>query len=104
LPIKDCAEIARVGQSASDFSGQAVRPNLEFAPIALSQFRGKWLVLFSYPLDFRFGSPPEIIAFSDTNDKFAEIGARIIGISGDSVFLHLAWIGTDRKEGEMGLN
>jgi peroxiredoxin (alkyl hydroperoxide reductase subunit C) len=97
-----CPEIARIGQPAPDFSGQAVLPNLEFAPITLSQFKGKWLVLFSYPLDFTFVCPTEIIAFSDAKDKFAKIGAEIVGISTDSVFSHLAWIGTDRKEGGIG--
>jgi peroxiredoxin (alkyl hydroperoxide reductase subunit C) len=101
-PGKQCAEIARIGQPATDFSGQAVLPSLEFADLTLSQFKGKWLVLFSYPLDFTFVCPTEIIAFSEAYEKFTTIGAEIVGISTDSVFSHLAWIGTDRKEGGIG--
>jgi peroxiredoxin (alkyl hydroperoxide reductase subunit C) len=96
------AEIARIGQPAPDFTGQAVFPSLEFEPVALSQFKGKWLVLFSSPLDFTFVCPTEIIAFSEAYDRFTAIGAEIVGISTDSVYSHLAWIGTDRKEGGLG--
>jgi peroxiredoxin (alkyl hydroperoxide reductase subunit C) len=101
-PGKPCPEVARIGQAAPEFSGQAVLPNLEFVTLELSQFKGKWLVLFSYPLDFTFVCPTEIIAFSEAYEKFTQIGAEIVGISTDSVFSHLAWIGTDRKEGGIG--
>ena len=62
----------------------------------------KWLVLFFYPLDFTFVCPTEIIAFSEANKKFEEIGAKVAAISVDSQFTHLAWVNTDRKEGGLG--
>ena len=63
---------------------------------------GKWLVLFFYPLDFTFVCPTEIIAFSEANSKFEEIGAKVAAISVDSQFTHLAWKNTPRTEGGLG--
>lgn len=97
-----CCEIAKVGQVAPDFKAQAVMPNLEFQEIELAQYKGKWLVLFSYPLDFTFVCPTEIIQFSEEYDQFKKIGCEVLGMSVDSVFSHLAWINTPRKEGGLG--
>jgi peroxiredoxin (alkyl hydroperoxide reductase subunit C) len=72
-----------------------VIPSTEFVDISLSQFKGKWVVLFSYPLDFTFVCPTEIIAFSNAYERFKAVNAEIVGLSTDSVYLHLAWIGTD---------
>ena len=99
---KPCCEVARVGQPAPAFKAQAVFPSLEFKDIELSQFKGKWLVLFSYPLDFTFVCPTEIIQFSEQYDQFKKINCEVVGLSVDSVFSHLAWIGTPRKEGGLG--
>ncbi|OHT14484.1 Peroxiredoxin-1 [Tritrichomonas foetus] len=97
-----CCEVARVGQPAPAFIGQAVLPSLEFKNLELSQFKGKWLVLYSYPLDFTFVCPTEIIQFSEQYDQFKKINCEVIGLSVDSVFSHLAWINTPRKEGGLG--
>jgi peroxiredoxin (alkyl hydroperoxide reductase subunit C) len=97
-----CGEFARIGQPAPDFTGLAVVPSTEFVDLSLSQFKGKWLVLFSYPLDFTFVCPTEIIAFSNAYERFKAINAEIVGLSVDSVYSHLAWIGTDRKAGGIG--
>jgi peroxiredoxin (alkyl hydroperoxide reductase subunit C) len=97
-----CAQFARIGQAAPDFTGLAVVPSTEFVDISLSQFKGKWLVLFSYPLDFTFVCPTEIIAFSNAYERFKAINTEIVGLSTDSVYAHLAWIGTDRKQGGLG--
>jgi alkyl hydroperoxide reductase subunit AhpC len=99
---RPCPEVARIGQPAPDFTGQGVFPSLEFQPVALNDFKTKWLVLFSYPLDFTFVCPTEIIAFSDAYDRFRAINCEIVGMSTDSIYTHLAWIGTDRKEGGLG--
>jgi peroxiredoxin (alkyl hydroperoxide reductase subunit C) len=93
---------AVIGQPAPEFKGLAVLPSTEFKEISLSQYKGKWLVLFSYPLDFTFVCPTEIIAFSNAYGKFKAAGAEIVGLSVDSVYSHLAWIGTDRKQGGLG--
>ncbi|TGG90477.1 MAG: peroxiredoxin [Aphanocapsa feldmannii 277cV] len=91
----------RVGQQAPDFTATAVYDQ-EFVEITLSQYRGKHVVLFFYPLDFTFVCPTEITAFSDRYTEFAELGTEILGMSVDSQYSHLAWIQTDRKSGGLG--
>jgi peroxiredoxin (alkyl hydroperoxide reductase subunit C) len=94
-----------VGQPAPDFEMPSTR-NLEKLNenVKLSDYRGKWLVLVFYPLDFTFVCPTELTAFSDHYDEFQGVGAEIVGISTDSVYSHRAWIQTPRdKNGIEGL-
>ncbi len=91
----------RVGQTAPDFNAEAV-VDQEFKTIKLSDYRGKYVVLFFYPLDFTFVCPTEITAFSDRHADFKAVNTEILGISVDSVFSHLAWIQSDRKLGGVG--
>jgi peroxiredoxin (alkyl hydroperoxide reductase subunit C) len=91
-----------VQQPAPDFKAQAVMPNKEFKEIKLSDYNGKYRLLFFWPLDFTFVCPTEIIAFSDRNEEFAKLGVQILGVSIDSHFTHLAWRNTPRTEGGLG--
>ncbi len=91
----------RVGQMAPDFSATAV-VDQNFKIVKLSDYRGRYVVLFFYPLDFTFVCPTEIAAFSDRHDEFKALNAEILGISVDSEFAHLAWIQTERKLGGVG--
>jgi peroxiredoxin (alkyl hydroperoxide reductase subunit C) len=91
-----------VTQEAPDFTAQAVMPNNEFAELTLSKLRGKYVVLFFYPLDFTFVCPSEIIAFDKALDKFKERNAQVVGVSVDSHFTHLAWKNTPRDKGGIG--
>lgn len=75
----------RVGQEAPDFTATAVYDQ-EFKDITLSSYKGKWVVLFFYPLDFTFVCPTEIAGM----DVLAE-HANVVGISGDNEFCKLAW-------------
>ncbi len=95
---QDCI---RVGQQAPDFSATAV-VDQEFKTIRLSDYRGKYVVLFFYPLDFTFVCPTEITAFSDRYDEFKQLNTEVLGASVDSEFSHLAWIQKDRKSGGVG--
>ncbi len=92
---------AQVQKEAPDFTATAV-VNEEFKPIKLSDYRGKYVVLFFYPLDFTFVCPTEIVAFSDRIKDFHDRGAEVLGVSVDSQFSHLAWIQTPRAEGGLG--
>jgi len=91
----------QVQQQAPDFKGQAV-VGTGFKEITLKSYKGKWLVLFFYPLDFTFVCPTEIIAFSDRSGDFKKIGAEIVACSVDSHFTHLAWVNTPRNKGGLG--
>ncbi|MEB3188052.1 MAG: peroxiredoxin [bacterium] len=86
---------------APDFTATAV-VNKQFEQLTLSQFKGKNVVLFFYPLDFTFVCPTEIIAFSDRIEEFRKRNTEVIGVSVDSQFSHLAWINTKREEGGLG--
>ena len=90
----------QVQGQAPEFRSLALMPNKEFTEISLSDYKGKWVVFFWYPLDFTFVCPTEIIAFGDRQDEFSAINAQVIAASCDSHFTHLAWVNTPRSEGE----
>jgi alkyl hydroperoxide reductase subunit AhpC len=92
---------AQVQKPAPDFTATAVVGG-EFKQVKLSQFRGKYVILFFYPLDFTFVCPTEIIAFSDSAAQFEKRGCQLLGASVDSEYSHLAWIKTPRKDGGLG--
>jgi len=91
---------AMVGQPAPDFE-MASTKNIDKLNenVKLSDYRGKWVVLVFYPLDFTFVCPTELTAFSDRYEEFEGIGADVIGISTDSAFSHRAWLKTARDKG-----
>ncbi|MYA91767.1 MAG: peroxiredoxin [Synechococcus sp. SB0663_bin_10] len=91
----------RVGQQAPDFTATAVFDQ-EFQEVKLSQYRGKYVVLFFYPLDFTFVCPTEITAFSDRHEEFSSKDTEVLGVSVDSEYSHLAWLQTDREAGGLG--
>jgi len=91
----------RVGQQAPDFTATAV-VDQEFKEVTLSQYRGKYVVLFFYPLDFTFVCPTEITAFSDRYADFSSKNTEVLGVSVDGQFSHLAWIQTPRNQGGLG--
>lgn len=94
-------ECLRVGQVAPDFMATAVYDQ-EFKIVKLADYRGQYVVLFFYPLDFTFVCPTEVTAFSDRYEEFAAANAEVLGISVDSEFSHLAWIQTERTAGGVG--
>ncbi|HEV8139634.1 MAG TPA: peroxiredoxin [Pyrinomonadaceae bacterium] len=93
-------ESAQVGKPAPDFEILSTK-NIEKLndPVKLSDYRGKWVVLLFYPLDFTFVCPTELTTFSDRYTDFEGIGAEVIGISTDSVYSHRAWLQTPRDKG-----
>ncbi|MFV1966040.1 MAG: peroxiredoxin [Pirellulaceae bacterium] len=91
-----------VTKEAPDFKAQAVMPDGSFQEVSLAEMRGKYVVLFFYPLDFTFVCPTEIIAFSERAADFEELGVQLLGVSVDSHFSHLAWRNTPRAEGGLG--
>lgn len=93
-----------VGKSAADFTAKAVMPDnsIEY-DFSLKQYvRGHKCVLFFYPLDFTFVCPSEIIAFNNRVGEFSERGTKLLSISVDSHFSHLAWKNTPYNKGGVG--
>ena len=91
-----------VGKPAPDFTATAVYGNNEIGELKLSDFKGKHVVLFFYPLDFTFVCPSELIAFDHRLAEFKQRGVEVIGVSIDSQFTHLAWKNTAIKDGGIG--
>jgi alkyl hydroperoxide reductase subunit AhpC len=105
-----CCLHVQVGQPAPPFKATAVVGS-GFADVSYEdgtltvgdqKYKGKYLVLFFYPLDFTFVCPTEIIAFSDRVDEFEHLGVKVLGVSVDSQFTHLAWKNTPRNKGGLG--
>jgi len=92
-----------VGQKAPNFKMLTTKDMQTLNHVAsLEDYKGKWLVLFFYPLDFTFVCPTEITAFNDRLQEFADLDCEILGVSTDSVHSHRAWIKSPRAEGGLG--
>ena len=91
-----------VGKQAPDFTATAVFGDNQIKDLKLSDYRGKYVVMFFYPLDFTFVCPSELIAFDHRLDEFKKRGVEVIGVSIDSQFTHLAWKNTPVEKGGIG--
>jgi peroxiredoxin 2/4 len=92
---------AQVGEFAPGFTLDALvstEKGKEFKKITLSELRGKWVVLFFYPMDFSFVCPTEIKGFGEATDRFEKLNAVVLGASTDSKYTHLAWV----QRGDVG--
>jgi len=93
----------QVTQAAPEFKATAVMPDNTFNDkFQLSDYRGKYVLLFFYPLDFTFVCPSEIIAFNKRLKEFEERGVQVVGVSVDSQFSHWAWKSTPVEKGGIG--
>ena len=87
-----------IGQPAPQFVCPAVLDKGEFKDIKLADYKGKWVVLFFYPLDFTFVCPTEITQFRDALSQFREAKAEVLGCSIDSQHSHKRWLRDDLKD------
>jgi len=92
---------AKVTMPAPDFAATALVGE-EFKNIKLSDYKGKYVVLYFYPLDFTFVCPTEIIAFDERLAEFKKRNTEVLGVSVDSQFSHLAWNKLERTKGGLG--
>ncbi len=88
--------VAQIGKPAPEFTAAAFHEG-KITEVSLKSYRGKWVVLFFWPLDFTFVCPTEIQGFNDKKAEFDKLNAQIIGASVDSVHSHKAW-----SEGALG--
>lgn len=99
----DFVPVPLVSTEAPDFTATAVMPDGSFnKEFKLSDFHGKYVVMFFYPLDFTFVCPSEIIAFDKALGEFTKRDCAVIGVSTDSHFSHLAWKNTKPENGGIG--
>jgi alkyl hydroperoxide reductase subunit AhpC len=87
-----------VGKPAPKFKTQAIVKG-QIKEVSLDEYKGKWVVLFFYPLDFTFVCPTELTGFADRVADFQSRGAEVLGVSIDSQYSHLAWYNTPRNKG-----
>lgn len=88
----------KIGKVAPNFTAEAAIGG-QIKKISLSDFGGKYKLLFFYPLDFTFVCPTEILALQENLDKFEKLNTQVLGISVDSAFSHSAWLNTPREKG-----
>ena len=88
--------VAQIGKPAPKFTAEAY-VNGEIKEVSLCDYKGKWVVLFFYPLDFTFVCPTEIQGFNDKKAEFDKLNAQVLGASVDSAHSHKAW-----SEGALG--
>ncbi len=88
-----------VGQKAPDFKAKAVIKDKIYDDFSLSDYLGKYVVFFFYPLDFTFVCPTELHAFQEKLKEFEKRNAQVIGCSIDSWFSHAAWLKTPKVAG-----
>ncbi len=88
-----------VGKQAPDFTAEAAQGNRMIDKFTLSDYKGKYIVLFFYPLDFTFVCPTELLAFNEKLNEFKKRGVEVIAASVDSVNSHYAWLNTPVKKG-----
>ena len=82
----------RIGKQVPNVSGEALLSDGSFKPVKLSDYKGKWVVLFFYPLDFTFVCPTEIQGFNKHYEEFKKLGVEVLSVSTDSVYSHKAWV------------
>ena len=83
-------EDVEVGEEIPDFMLEAYHED-KVKDVLLSDYRGKWLILFFYPADFTFVCPTELEEMADYYDKFKAENAEVLSVSTDTVFVHKAW-------------
>lgn len=88
-----------VGMPAPEFTEKAVKGNQVIESFSLKSFKGKYVILFFYPLDFTFVCPTELHAFQEKLAEFQSRNTELIGCSIDSHFSHLAWLNTPKSQG-----
>jgi len=91
-----------VTREAPDFTADVVNPDNSFGQFKMAEQRGKYTLLFFYPLDFTFVCPSEIIAFDKALAEFKKRNCDVVSVSIDSKFSHLAWKNTPREHGGIG--
>lgn len=91
-----------VTREAPDFSAAAVYPSGKIENFTLSDFKGKYVCLLFYPMDFSFVCPSEILAFNRKEEEFKKRHCILAGISTDTEYTHMAWVNTEPGKGGVG--
>src|SRR3989338_5819636 len=99
MSVAETSNGLQVGQKAPDVTAQALMADGTFKEVKISDYKGKWVVLFFWPLDFTFVCPTEIQGFNKHYQEFKKLNTEILGASTDSVYSHKA--GADSSLGKI---
>ncbi len=83
-------EICMINHPAPNFTAEVFHEG-QIKKVSLKDYIGKWVIMFFYPADFTFVCPTELGEMADRYEKFKELGAEILSVSTDTVFVHKAW-------------
>lgn len=101
--MNNSTTFASVTNLAPDFTAIAVMADNAFkSDFKLTDFHGKYVLLFFYPFDFTFVCPSEIVAFDRELQEFKSRNCEVVGVSVDSQFSHYAWKNTPQAKGSIG--
>ncbi|WP_040657275.1 peroxiredoxin [Orenia marismortui] len=85
--VQETGDIPRINEPAPDFTAITTQ-----GEISLSDYRGRWVMLFSHPSDFTPVCTTEFVSFAENYDRFRALNTSLIGLSIDSVYSHIAWV------------
>jgi peroxiredoxin (alkyl hydroperoxide reductase subunit C) len=88
-----------IGKKAPEFTAKAIIKNEIIDDFSFSNFQGKYIIFYFYPLDFTFVCPTELHAFEEKKEEFKKRDAQVIACSIDSCYSHLAWLNTPKAMG-----
>jgi len=93
-------EMAEVGRKVSDFEAKALHAGKE-KNVKLSDYAGRWVIVFFYPKDFTFICPTELEEMAEYYDKFKKLNTEVLSVSVDTVEVHKAWHDTSKAVGKV---
>jgi len=91
---KQAVSLPRIGEAAPEFKAVTTQGNINFP----SDYKGSWVILFSHPADFTPVCTSEFMTFASLEDKFAEANCKLVGLSVDGLYSHIAWLRTIKEK------
>jgi peroxiredoxin (alkyl hydroperoxide reductase subunit C) len=86
--------LPRIGEMAPEFQAVTTQGNINFP----SDYKGSWVILFSHPADFTPVCTSEFMTFASMEDRFAEVNCKLVGLSVDGLYSHIAWLRTIKEK------
>jgi len=86
----EVVSMPRIGDKAPAFKAVTTQGPIDFP----AQYAGSWVILFSHPADFTPVCTSEFVTFGSLEDKFAQANCKLVGLSVDGLFSHIAWLRT----------
>jgi len=86
----------RIGDAAPEFKAVTTQGNINFP----DDYKGSWIILFSHPADFTPVCTSEFMTFASMESRFAEVNCKLVGLSVDGLYSHIAWLRTIKEKNE----